>query len=127
MENKTENKTETENQIDKNENKSFFNKLLDDFKKGVKENYKTLILISIVGFLIIYIHRPTELYDLKMKGGDMRMNMGKSTNDKGGMEDKKKKSFMQFNPMSGGINIMTWCVKNIVLFYNVVTRFFYLF
>ena len=111
-----ENKTETER-----ENKSFFEKLLDDFKKGVNENYKTLILISIVGFLIIYINRPTELCNVKMNGGDMRMTMAKSmmpsASGKGGMEDKKKTSFMKFNPMSGGINIMTWCVKNIVLFY----------
>jgi len=124
MENKT--KKETENKTEKKENKSFFNKLLDDFKKGFKENYKTLILISIVGFLIIYIHRPNdELCNIKMKGGDMRMNLGKSAmssaaseSAKGGMEgNKKKSSFMKLNPLSGGINIMTWCVKNIVLFY----------
>ena len=124
MENKIENKTEEK------ENKSFFEKLWDDFKKGVKENYKTLILISIVGFLIIYINIPTELSSIKMKGGDMKMNMGKSmmpsasagnspeAGPKGGPEGgNKKKSSMKLNPLSGGINIMTWCVKNIVLFY----------
>jgi hypothetical protein len=127
MENKIENKTEEK------ENKSFFEKLLDDFKKGVKENYKTLILISIVGFLIIYINIPTELCSIKMKGGDMKMNMGKSMmpspfdngpssgpegGSSGGPEGgNKKKSSMKLNPLSGGISIMTWCIKNIVLFY----------
>ena len=130
MEKKIENKKEEiENKKEEKENKSFFEKLLDDFKKGVKENYKTLILISIVGFLIIYINIPNnELCSMKMKGGDnMKMNMGKSmmsspsagNSPKGGPEgsNKKKSSFMKFNPLSGGINIMTWCVKNIVLFY----------
>jgi hypothetical protein len=128
IENKTENKTEEkENKTEEKENKTFFEKLWDDFKKGVKENYKTLILISIVGFLIIYINIPNdELCSIKMKGGD-NTNMGKSTtpsasagnSPKSGPEgsNKKKSSFMKFNPLSGGINIMTWCVKNIVLFY----------
>ena len=128
MEKKIENKTE--NKTEEKENKTFFEKLWDDFKKGVKENYKTLILISIVGFLIIYINIPNdELCSIKMKGGN-NTNMGKSmmpsasagdspqAGPKGGPEgSNKKKSSMKLNPLSGGINIMTWCVKNIVLFY----------
>lgn len=111
-----ENQIEKENQIKEKENKSFLKKLLNDFKKGVKENYKILILISIVAFLIIYINIPNELCNIKMKGGN-NMNMPSGESSKGGMESKKKSSFMKFNPMSGGINIMTWCIKNILLFY----------
>ena len=123
MENQIE--EEKENSIELNKKESFLKKLWNDLKKGVKENYKMLILISLVAFLIIYINIPNELCNIKIKGGGMGMNMGmgmgksamSSGEGAGGNEGKKKSSFMKFNPMSGGIKLMTWCIKNILLFY----------
>lgn len=129
-ENQNLNLKETEETKEIQENKSFFQKLLDDLKKGIKENYKILILISIVGSLIIYINIPKELYNNTTKknlcGGDMRTNMMKSSSlssntdsntGKGNSEGGKKKS-MSLNPISGGVKIMTWCIKNILLLYT---------
>jgi hypothetical protein len=111
------------------EKKSFFEKLWDDLKKGIKENYKVLILISIVGSLIIYINIPKELYNTSknMSGGDIKSNMAKQamgssgnsdSGSKGNNGNAPKKKSMSLNPISGGVNVMMWCVKNILLLYT---------
>ena len=129
-------KKETQEIEKTEENKSFFEKLLDDFKKSIKENYKILILISIIGLLIIYINIPKELYNNKTKnilcGGDMKTNMMKSsatsptlaksvgstgTSNGGKVNEGGKKKSISLNPISGGVDVMMWLVKNILLFY----------
>jgi hypothetical protein len=106
------------------QNDSFLVKLYKELKKGVRENYKTLILISIVSVLIIYLNIPNKLYKNVMIGGDNGNGnggsggSGGSTRNAEGGNEKKKKSFMsKYSPLSGGINIMTWIAKNIILFY----------
>ncbi len=112
---------ETKEIKDTEQKDSFLVKLYKELKKGVRENYKTLILISIVSVLIIYLNIPNKLYKNVMIGGDNgngNDGSSKSSGDGEGGNEKKKKSFMsKYSPLSGGINIMTWIAKNIILFY----------
>jgi hypothetical protein len=103
---------------DKRGKESFLRKLYNDFKIGVKKNYKILILITIVALIIIYLNIPQKLYNNVMIGGDNGNGEGRGNKNGNEGNDKKKKSFMsKFSPLSGGINIMYWVAQNIILFY----------
>jgi hypothetical protein len=105
---------------DKKEKESFLRRLYNEFKIGVKKNYKILILITIVALIIIYLNIPEKIYNNVMIGGDNGNGEGKGNGGNGGNggNEKKKKSFAsKFSPLSGGINIMYWIAQNIILFY----------
>ena len=103
---------------DKKEKESFLRRLYNEFKIGVKKNYKILILITIVALIIIYLNIPEKIYNNVMIGGDNGNGEGKGNGGNGGNEKKKKSSFAsKFSPLSGGINIMYWIAQNIILFY----------
>ena len=101
---------------------SFLRKLYNEFKIGVKKNYKVLILISIVALIIIYLNIPQQISSNVMVGGDTGNSGGNGENggnkEAKGNGSNKKKSFMsKYSPLSGGINIMYWIAQNIILFY----------
>ena len=103
---------------DKKEKESFLRRLYNEFKIGLKKNYKILILITIVALIIIYLNIPEKIYNNVMIGGDNGNGEVKGNGGNGGNEKKKKSSFAsKFSPLSGGINIMYWIAQNIILFY----------
>jgi hypothetical protein len=103
---------------DKKKKESFLRRLYNEFKIGLKKNYKILILITIVALIIIYLNIPEKIYNNVMIGGDNGNGEGKGNGGNGGNEKKKKSSFAsKFSPLSGGINIMYWIAQNIILFY----------
>lgn len=102
---------------DKKEKESFLRRLYNEFKIGVKKNYKILILITIVALIIIYLNIPEKIYNNVMIGGDNGNGEGKGNAGNGGNEKKKKSFASKFSPLSGGINIMYWIAQNIILFY----------
>ena len=104
---------------DKKEKTSFLRRLYNEFKIGVKKNYKILILITIVALIITYLNIPEKIYTNAMIGGDNGNGEGNSGKGNGGNgSNKKKASFAsKFSPLSGGINIMYWIAQNIILFY----------
>jgi hypothetical protein len=95
---------------------SFFRKLYNELKVGVNKNYKTLILITIVSLIIIYLNIPQKLYTNVMVGGDNE-NSSKSSGSNENKEKKKASFADKYSPLSGGINVMYWLAKNIILLY----------
>ena len=114
--------------------KSVIRKLYDEFKIGVNKNYKVLILISLVTLLILYMIYPnvcninaknTKNTTKSIVGGGRNNNMMMEHGpggENGNMESGgKKKSFIgKFSPLTGGISIMSWIAKNVILLYLVL-------
>ena len=115
-----ENKTE--------EKKSFsistlLRKLFEDFKKGIIQNYNILLLISVIFGILLYFRSFIYLDQIslnnkgvaKIIGGANEQNMMMSPNvNNGGKNGAPKKGKSIF---SGGLGIMYWLAKNILLFY----------
>jgi hypothetical protein len=115
---------------DDTNDKSIIRKLYDEFKIGVNKNYKVLILITIVTLLILYMIYPNAcnikgINRNNIIGGGPRENISmlqeQGNMGNGNVGEGKKKSFIgKFSPLSGGISIMTWVAKNILLLYLVL-------
>ena len=117
----------SEKEDEKETKKSYWLKLYDEIKIGVKKNYKTLILITVVSIFILYMNYPNKNnssdYTSKFKkmfGGDNEdgLNEKKGVNNDG-EEKKKKKGIIGklASPLDGANTVMWWIAKNIALLY----------
>ncbi len=112
-ENENENKKEGTTMIDKL--KYYLKKLYEEIKLGISKNCKTIILITVVSLIILYINRPNnKLIKTNLIGGDPN-NDGMNN---GGQEKKKKGLLSRVSsPLDGATSIMLWVTKNILLLY----------
>ena len=120
--------------------KSYLLRFYEEAKNGVKKNYKTIIFITIVSMVILYMNYNTECSSSssnstiskklkKMLGGDNEgdLNNNDSSSKKKDKKDdntnsedkKKKKGFLgkMVSPLDGANSVMWWIAKNIALLY----------
>ena len=110
---------------EKKENKpSYLRRFYEDIKSGIKKNYKTIILITVVSIIILYMNYPKNSNEgislkniKKMFGGD---NEAGGENEGNMNEEKKKKKGVlgrMASPLDGANSVMWWVIKNITLLY----------
>jgi hypothetical protein len=110
-----------------NKKQNFFERLWNELKVQVKKYYKLIILITIVSIMIMYVSSTSHIkyYQLKGGAGDddemaAMMQMYGQGDGRGGESEGKSLLSRSTSPMSGGIDLMWWMAKNIILVYTIL-------